>query len=174
VDAQACESFDAFARRRLGALLRFAHVLTGDRHEAAALVQDGLERTLLAWPRLVRTADPEAYVRRLIVTRHLRAQRRGGSAILVPDASHRDDDSPDAGDGRQDAALWSALRLLPPRQRTVIVLRYYAHLSDREVADVLRCSVAAVRTQAATALHALGHRSRQVVRGRESAAPWTR
>jgi RNA polymerase sigma factor (sigma-70 family) len=174
VDAQTRETFDAFTRRRLGALLQFAHVLTGDRHEAAALVQDGLERTLLAWPRVVRNADPEAYVRRLIVTRHLRAQRRSGSVNPVLEGAQRGDDASEFGAGRHDAALWSALRLLPPRQRTVIVLRYYAHLSDREVADILRCSVGSVRTQVATALHGLGRRSGRAVLGRESAATWTR
>ena len=48
MDAAEREAFDAFARGRMRELLRFAHVLTGDPHRAADLVQDALERTLLS------------------------------------------------------------------------------------------------------------------------------
>ena len=65
------EAFDAFARGRMRKLLRFAHLLTGDPHRAADLVQDALERTLISWHRVERKDDPEAYVRRAIVNRHV-------------------------------------------------------------------------------------------------------
>ena len=54
------EAFDAFARGRMRELLRFAHLLTGDPHRAADLVQDALERTLISWHRVERKDDPEA------------------------------------------------------------------------------------------------------------------
>ena len=76
VDTADREAFDAFARARTPALLRFAHVLTGDPDKAADLVQDALERTVAAWPRVVRKDDPEGYVRRAIVHRNVSVWRR--------------------------------------------------------------------------------------------------
>src|SRR3954470_18218395 len=76
VDTDDREAFDAFARARTPALLRFAHVLTGDPDKAADLVQDALEKTVAAWPRVRRKDDPEGYVRRAIVHRNVSVWRR--------------------------------------------------------------------------------------------------
>ncbi len=142
------EAFDAFARGRMRELLRFAHVLTGDPHRAADLVQDALERTLLSWHRVERKDDPEAYVRRAIVNRHISVWRRTRREQLVaetPDSGH------DEPAGRDDE-LWTALAGLPPRQRAVIVLRYYEDLTEADTAAALGCSVGTVKSQAHKAL----------------------
>ena len=68
---------------------RLAHVLTGDADRAADLVQDALERTLMAWPRIERKDDPEGYVRRAIVNRHVSVWRRLRRERLVEDAPDR-------------------------------------------------------------------------------------
>lgn len=142
------EAFDAFARARMRELLRFAHVLTGDADRAADLVQDALERTLLAWPRIERKDDPEGYVRRAIVNRHVSVWRRLRRERLVADTP----DKPyDEAVGR-DRDLWSALATLPPRQRAVLVLRYYEDMSEADCAAVLGCSVGTVKSQAWKAL----------------------
>jgi len=52
----------------------------------------------------------------------------------------------------QRSDLMAALRGLPPRQRAVIVLRYWADLSDAQVAALLGCSEGTVRSQAWRAL----------------------
>ena len=65
------DEFDAFVRARLPDLLRFGQALTGSQHAAADLVQDALERTLLAWSRVESRHEPEGYVRRIMVNRNI-------------------------------------------------------------------------------------------------------
>jgi RNA polymerase sigma-70 factor (sigma-E family) len=152
------DAFDAFARGRMRELLRFAHVLTGDPHRAADLVQDALERTLLAWSRVERKDDPEAYVRRAIVNRHISMWRRTRRERLVAETPEgRYDDQ-----GGPDEQLWAALATLPPRQRAVLVLRFYEDLSEADTAATLGCSVGTVKSQSHKALarlraHATSH-----------------
>jgi RNA polymerase sigma-70 factor (sigma-E family) len=148
VDERDREAFDEFARGRMPALLRFAHVLTGDPTRAADLVQDALERTLLAWPRVVNKDDPEAYVRRAIVNRNVSVWRRRRREQLVSETPDR----PYADPPGHDADLWAALSKLPTRQRAVLVLRYYEDLSEAQCADVLGCSVGTVKSQTWKAL----------------------
>ncbi|HET6168482.1 MAG TPA: SigE family RNA polymerase sigma factor [Marmoricola sp.] len=138
--------FDAFVRARLPHLLRFGRALTGDDHAAADLVQDALERTLVKWPRIT-SADPEGYVRRVMVNRSISVWRKLRRERLT-------DAPPDGGydDPRPDAALLDALRQLPPRQRAVIALRYYDDLTEAQTAAVLGCSVGTVKSQASLAM----------------------
>lgn len=140
-DATAC--FDGFVRARLPELLRFGRVLTGTDEAAADLVQDALERTLTAWPRLQQREDPVAYVRRVMVNRNISVWRRLRRETLT-------DEVPDAGysDRHRDREVWSALQTLPPRQRAVLALRYYEDLSEAEIARVLGCSAGTVKSQA--------------------------
>lgn len=81
-------SFTEYIRSRYGELLRFAHVLTGEPHLAADLVQDALERAGVSWRRIQRQDDPEGWVRRVILNRYLnrfRALRRERLVASVPD-----------------------------------------------------------------------------------------
>ena len=141
------EAFDAFARARMGALLRFGHVLTGDRDQAADLVQEALVRTALAWPRIL-SQDPEGYVRRTMVNRHISLWRVRRREVLVADPGERGYTPADG----HDADLWNALALLPKRQRAVLVLRYYEDLTEAQTAAVMGCSVGTVKSQTSKAL----------------------
>ena len=155
MDEQDREAFDAFARGRMRELLRFAHALTGDPHRAADLVQDALERTLMGWSRIERKDDPEAYVRRAIVNRHVSVWRRTRRERLVAD-------TPDTGYADRpghDDALWAALATLPPRQRAVLVLRYYEDLTEVDTAAALGCTVGTVKSQTWKALNRLRQRA---------------
>ena len=145
------EAFDAFARARTPALLRFAHVLTGDPDKAADLVQDALEKTVAAWPRVIRKDDPEGYVRRAIVHRNVSVWRRLRREQLVGDVPERSYVPSDP----HDAALWATLAELPPRMRAVVVLRFYEDLGEAQTAAVLGCSVGTVKSQTARALTTL-------------------
>jgi RNA polymerase sigma-70 factor (sigma-E family) len=148
VDTADREAFDAFARARTPALLRFAHVLTGDPDKAADLVQDALEKTVAAWPRVVRKDDPEGYVRRAIVHRNVsvwRRLRREQLTADVPEKSYVPSDP-------HDAALWATLAELPPRMRAVVVLRFYEDLGEAQTAAVLGCSVGTVKSTTSRAL----------------------
>ena len=147
------EGFEQFVRARHTSLLRFAHALTGDPHLAADLVQDALERTGLAWPRVVRKDAPDAYVRRAIVngyTSHFRKRRRERLVDALPERPVTAVDPPGTTDG-----IWRVLATLPPRQRAVLVLRYYEDLSEAEIASILGCSPGTVKSAASRAMATL-------------------
>lgn len=148
MDEQTWRAFDDFARARMPQMLRFAHVLTGDPHAAADLVQDALERAMLAWPRVSRQGDPEGYVRRTMVNRNISIWRKLRRERLVDDPPEQQEDPP-AG---RDLALWEQLRRLPPKQRAVLVLRYYEDLTEQQTADIVGCSVGTVKSQASKAI----------------------
>lgn len=148
VDAAAREAFDTFARARMAALLRFGNVLTGNREEAADLVQEALARTANAWPRLINREDPEGYVRRVMVNRQTTVWKRRRREVLVPEPADRASQSSEP----QDLDLWRALATLPRRQRAVLVLRYYEDLTEAQTAAVLGCSVGTVKSQTFKAL----------------------
>jgi RNA polymerase sigma-70 factor (sigma-E family) len=148
--------FEQFVRERFTPLVRFAWVICADRALAEDLVQEVLIRVHRHWPRIERLDSPEAYVRKALVNEYLSWRRKW--ARLIPHA-----DVPDFATSRVDHAeqhadqdqLGHDLAALPPRQRTVLVLRYYVGLDDAEIAAVLGCRRATVRGYAARGLAAL-------------------
>ena len=101
-----------------------------------------------------RVEHPEAYVRRIVVNEILGTRRRGWWQRERPHESPEPPGaelSPELGVVERDA-VWSAVGSLPPRQRAVIVLRYYEDLSEEQIADVLGCSRGTVKSQASAAL----------------------
>jgi RNA polymerase sigma-70 factor (sigma-E family) len=142
-------SFDDFVRARHFSLLRFAHVLCGDEHLSADLVQDALERTGLRWRRLRDPDDPEGYVRRTIVTQYLNRRRRGRreqSVAEVPDRAAMGDA------GGTDGVIRQLLASLPRQQRAVLVLRFYEDLTEAAIAELLGCSLGTVKSNSSRAL----------------------
>jgi RNA polymerase sigma-70 factor (sigma-E family) len=137
-------TFDEFVAVRLTALVRYAAVLVGDRDLAQDVVQEALVRAHSRWSRI---DEPEAYIRRMIVREYLswrrRLLRRRAIAARLPDAGVVADH---AGASVERADLLGRLAALPPRQRAVVVLRYYEGLATAEIADLLGCSDGAVRT----------------------------
>lgn len=148
MDEETRRAFDEFARARTQQLLRFGHVLTGNPHAAADLVQDALERAMLAWPRVSRQSDPEGYVRRIMVNRNISVWRKLRRERLTAEFPEQ----PSAPPAGRDLALWNQLGELPPRQRAVLVLRYYEDMTEQQTAEVLGCSVGTVKSQAAKAI----------------------
>jgi RNA polymerase sigma-70 factor (sigma-E family) len=148
VDADAA-AFDAFVRARLPALLRFAYALTGDPHTAADLVQDALERTGMRWNKIERQGDPEGYVRRAILNGRVSRWRKHRRETLVDCVPERL--TPYEIPARDDQ-LWQLLATLPPRQRAVLVLRYYEDMSEVQIAATLGCSPGTVKSQSSKAL----------------------
>lgn len=151
------EEFAEFVREALPGLLRYGHLLTGNPHDAADLVQTALENVGARWAAVVRkTGDPVAYTRRAMANSHVSRWRRVRRESLVaelPDVRAVDD-----RDRFEDEPLWDALRGLPPRQRAVIVLRYYEELSEAEIAGVLGISRGTVKSQASKAMATLRSR----------------
>lgn len=148
-------SFEEFVQGCWPRLFRTAWLLAGgDRTAAEDLLQLALERAYRHWGRVCRSGDPERYVRRILANaangRWRRAVRRPEWPLGPGDAG------PIAGDQAHAVAerdfLIRALAGLPPRQRTVVVLRYYNDLSEVEIADVLGCSLWEVKSQASRGL----------------------
>lgn len=148
------DGYDEFLAARGPALLRTAYLICGDRHQAEDLFQNAMARLLVHWPR-VASGDPEAYVRRILVNSTInwwqRLRSRETSVEAVPDRA-----GPDFTALQADRdEMWRALASLPPRQRAVLVLRYYEDLSEAQTAALLGCSVGTVKSQHAKALDSL-------------------
>ncbi len=149
-------AFAAFVAARSGALHRAAYLLVGDAGLAQDLVQEALTKTYVAWPRLRRPEAAEAYTRKAITTTAItwfrkRSWNAERVAEQLPEGST--EGPADVLAARHD--LVAALAQLPPRQRAVIVLRYYEDLTERQTAEVLGCAVGTVKSQASTALRRL-------------------
>jgi RNA polymerase sigma-70 factor (sigma-E family) len=151
IDADGREEFSAFAASRWPGLVRLAFGLTGDRWLAEDIAQTALARAYVAWRRVSRADDPDAYLRRILVNAsHHRFRRRR--------VTEQPGDLPEIlVEGPADlvgerAALLAALHQLPPRQRAVVVLRYWEDLTDAQIAAALGCSPGTVRSQLSRAL----------------------
>jgi RNA polymerase sigma-70 factor (sigma-E family) len=149
------DDFDDFVRGSATRLLRTAVLLTGDRGAAEDLLQETYERIYVHWPR-IRGGAPEAYARRtltnLAANRWRKRLRRPVEVALADHDQSRPDDSEEYAVRRE---LLAALQQLPPRQRAVIVLRYYEDLTEAQTAETLGCSVGTVKSQASRALDRL-------------------
>jgi len=150
-------TFEEFAAARLGAVVRFAAVLAGERALAEDIVQEVLIRAHARWDQIGCLDRPESYVRKMIVNEYLSWRRR--SWRLVPSA---DLEAGPGSLGRDHAvdhaerdALLTEVSRLPRRQKAVLVLRYYEALSDAEIAEVLGCAPGTVRGYASRALATL-------------------
>jgi RNA polymerase sigma-70 factor (sigma-E family) len=150
--------FEEFVAARGQALLRFAYVLTADPHLAEDVVQSALVKALKHWKRVESSTAPEAYVRRIVVTTLADHWRRASSSELATEAPEvATEPDPAERIGSADE-MWRALTVLAPKQRAVLVLRYYADLSDDDIARQLGISAVTVRTQASRALATLRSR----------------
>jgi RNA polymerase sigma-70 factor (sigma-E family) len=164
-------TFDEFVALRLGALLRYATVVTCDPHLAEDITQEVLLRAQARWAGIVRMDQPEAYVKRMVLNEFL-SWRRRRAARTVPmsaeglDAAAGPQSDPTAAvDERDD--LVRRIASLPPKQRAVVALRYFDNRTDEEIADLLDCAVGTVRSHASRALASL----RGAITGPGSAPP---
>ncbi|MFE2581458.1 SigE family RNA polymerase sigma factor [Streptomyces sp. NPDC059378] len=145
--------YEEFVRARWSRLVRTAYLLTGDAHHAEDLTQTALAKAYRSWRRVARSDNPEAYVRRMLVTCNsdrFRKRRVAEALTSAPPERARRDDA--VGRVEERGVLMAALAGLPPRQRAVVVMRYWEDLSEGEVAEVLGCSVGTVKSQASKAL----------------------
>jgi RNA polymerase sigma-70 factor (sigma-E family) len=144
--------FDEYVVTRSGALLRLAYLLTGDGHRAEDLVQDTLERLCRRWSRMTYVVDPHAYARKILLNQHLSWRRkRASSELITADLPERSGDDETEAVGVRHL-LWQHIGALPPRQRAVVVLRYYEDLADADIAEALGVSPVTVRSTAMRAL----------------------
>ena len=136
---------------RASALLRTAYLLTGHAADAEDLLQRALIKAVPAWSRVY--GDPEAYVRRIMVRENISRWRgRRWREVPVAEVPERSATSARAD---ERLVLQAALAALAPRQRAVIVLRYFEDLTEVETARVLGISVGTVKSQHRDALNRL-------------------
>lgn len=155
--------FTGFVEMASPELLRIAWFLTGDVHRAQDLVQNALIRIYRTWDRVdLDRAVP--YTRTVMVNLARSTWRRERRSITV---ERIEDFASPVGDHADAAAetdrLVRHVFALPVRQRTVVVLRYYCDLSERECAEVLGISAGTVKSAASRGLAAL----RETVRTEE-------
>jgi RNA polymerase sigma-70 factor (sigma-E family) len=148
--------FDLFVAQSTDALMRTAYLIVWDLPEAEDLVQETLLKVAGRWHRVRRMEQPVAYARRILVNLALSGTARRGrrrreltGAALLDRAEEATCESP-AIDTHDE--LMRALAALPPRQRTVLVLRYFLDLPEAEVAAAMKCSLGTVKSSAARGL----------------------
>jgi RNA polymerase sigma-70 factor (sigma-E family) len=154
VNARERQQFEEFMTSRWPGLVRLAFGLTGDRWLAEDLAQTALVSAFASWWRVRRADDPDAYVRRILINASKSRWRRSRvtEQPAEPPAEVPDPAADPAVTIGERSALLKALGALPPRQRAVVVLRYWEDLSDAQAAVLLGCSASTVRSQAARAL----------------------
>ena len=136
------DSFEEYVAARRGALLRTAYLLTGSHDDAEDLVQVALIKAVPHWKRI---ADhPEPYVRKILARESVSRWRRRRWRELPSDDLP---ETPVDGPAAERVELQGALARLAPRQRAVIVLRYYEDLTEVETARVLGVAVGTVKSQ---------------------------
>lgn len=155
------EQFRQFARDQAGPLRRSAFLLCGDWHLAADLVQTTLIKMHGAWPRINRRHQPVSYARKTLLRCWLNERRRPWRR-----SEQRNGEVPESADPAADPVisheraasrdeLFRALAAVAPRQRAVLVLRFFESLSVAETAEALGCSEGTVKSQTARGLAAM-------------------
>lgn len=147
------EGFREFVQNRGQALSRTAYLLCGDHGAAEDLVQSALAKTAARWPTVRAAGSPEAYVRRVMVNERISWWRRRRH-VEHPTGDLPERPSPGDESERvvRRITVAAALAQLAPRQRAVIVLRFYEDLSEAEAAAALGCGVGTVKRQTHDAL----------------------
>ena len=145
-------AFTTFVEQATPSLLRTAWLLTGNHDAAHDLVQAALVRTYVAWPR-VRPETALAYTRRILVNERTDRWRRHGAELTVA-APPEGASAPGSATEDRDVVV-RLLATLPEQQRKVVVLRYYADLSEQATADALNISVGTVKSAASRGLATL-------------------
>ena len=154
------EKYVRFVRERHAGLYRTAFLLTGNHHTAEDAVQSTLVKVYGSWSRVRRADRPVAYVHRMLSNEVVSMHRRR-SAGEVPTERPQDLPRARAQVGPEERVVdahtvWQALGSLSERQRAVLVLRYYADLSEAEIADTLGIAPGTVKAHAHAALAVLG------------------
>ena len=160
--------FSAYMSARQAALYRTAYLLAGDHAGAEDLLQNAFAKLYLSWDRVRDRGALDGYVRRTMVNEHNSLWRRAWKR-----REHSTDTIPETGihdtyDDGLGGALWSYVQTLPPKQRSVVVLRYYEQLTEAETADVLGISVGTVKSQTSRALAGLRARAPRFLHPHES------
>jgi RNA polymerase sigma-70 factor (sigma-E family) len=148
-------AFTEFVARSYVALVRTGYLLTGDRGHAEDLVQQCLMTTYRSWHRLHGPDSAEAYTRTSMVRQAVRWRSRRWRGEVPTHDMPEVPISDRTADVELAEQVRRALMALPPKQRAVLVLRFFDDRAETEVATILRCSVGTVKSRASRALATL-------------------
>ncbi|MFI6926130.1 SigE family RNA polymerase sigma factor [Nonomuraea spiralis] len=148
------EGFHEFVRSRQQSLMRTAYLLTGDPHLAEDLLQTVLTRVAAHWGKLAKGGNPEAYARRALVNQTISWRRRRRPELPAAELPETGGHAHDEATVRR-LALLGALARLTPKQRAVIVLRFYEDRTEHETARLMGVSLGTVKSQTHYALSKL-------------------
>jgi len=155
--ADTAADFDGWVTARVPGFVRFAYLITGNREAAEDAVQTALTTACAKWSRVGSMGDRDAYVRRMIVNAHVSWWRRFSRRESPVDDVRRSTsvtDDPAHAVTHADA-VWRLCGSLPARQRASVVLKFYEDLSYPEIAALLECPEATVRSHIRRALATL-------------------
>ncbi|OZM74712.1 SigE family RNA polymerase sigma factor [Amycolatopsis antarctica] len=146
--------FARYFGERAHSLRATAFLLCGDWHHAEDITQAALLKLYLAWPRLSRRDALDAYARKVVLRTFLAERRRPWRR-----RERLTDGPPEVAaeqrGGEPDPLVRQALAAVAPKQRAVLVLRFWNDLSVEETASVLGCSTGTVKSQCARGLATL-------------------
>ncbi|HEX6871796.1 MAG TPA: SigE family RNA polymerase sigma factor [Micromonosporaceae bacterium] len=143
-----------YVRARAVTLRRIAYQLCGDWHGAEDLAQRAFVLLYRHWRQANAASSLDAYTRRILVNVYLEDRRSWWSRRVTPSAEPCSETADDDGaEGRVD--LIAALARIAPRQRAVLVLRYWEGLDVAETAEALGCSPGTVKSQTSSAIASL-------------------
>ena len=147
-------TYEEYVANRWATLYRTAYLMTGNHADAEDVVQTALVKVYAAWSKVTAADAPEAYVRRILTNTFLSSRRplrvtRERLVDQLPESSVT------PGGPEDRLSIWPHVASLPPKQRAVVVLRYYEDLSEQQIADALGCSTGTVKSNASLALKSL-------------------
>jgi RNA polymerase sigma-70 factor (sigma-E family) len=149
------EEFAQYASARWMGLVRAAVLLGCAPPEAEDLAQTTLLRCYQSWDKVARARERDAYVYRVLVN-CLRDSRRRRSSRETPTAALPESAAPDSTHEVDLVdAVDRALASLGDDARTALILRYYAHLTDQQVAEALGVPLGTAKSRLARALERL-------------------
>lgn len=149
------DTFDAFATAHLDDLLRLARVMTAQTEEAEDLTQETLFKVYRHWRRLKGIEAQYAYARRMMTNAFLDEKRKRRPSTVSLTEFRADPAAARAIDPADVQAMREAVAALPPRQRVVVILRFYEELEISEVAVNMGIGESSVRSALARALSQL-------------------
>jgi RNA polymerase sigma-70 factor (sigma-E family) len=148
------DRYTRYVRGRMAYWRRTAYLMCGDWDRGDDVVQRVLTELYRKWPRVHRQDNPDALVRTMLMRRLLDERRSRWSRVRLS-ADLPEAPAPATPDVGERMAMVAALRRVAPRQRAVLVLRFFEDLTVEETADALNCSAGTVKSQTAKGLATL-------------------
>ena len=146
------EAFADFVRQNEASFYRIAYSYVKDREDALDIVQDAVERALVKLPGLRDEARIKPWFCRILVNRSIDCLRRRRGSETVDESLPAPDET---GERAEALSLYAAVSKLPPKYRTVVVLRFFEDMKLQEVAEASGCNLNTAKSRLYKALELL-------------------